>query len=121
MRPLSEDLRIRVIEYINLGNNCASASRKFDISYTSVHRWYSRYKETGSYKPKPYPGKRAILSNNQFINYVDSHPNATLAQIGLHFNMSAKSAHYYMKKCNYRYKKKSPATWNRMLLREESI
>ena len=121
MRPISEDLRRRVIEYINLGNNYATASRKFDVSYTSVHRLYSMYKETGSYKAKPYPGKRAMLSNDEFISYVDSHPNATLAQIGLHFGMSAKSAHYYMKKCNYRYKKKSLVTWKRMLLRETSI
>jgi len=110
-RPLSEDIRRRVVEYVEVGQTYQSAAKKFEVSYSSVHRWCSRYRKTGSYKPTPYPGKKAMLSNEEFISYVKSRPNATLLQIGTHFGMSAKSAHYYMKKCEYSYKKKSPATW----------
>jgi len=120
-RPLSEDLRRRVVEYVSKGENYAIAAKKFEVSYSSVHRWYNEYKKTGGYKPKPYPGKKAMLSNNEFINYVSSHPNATLLQIGSHFCMSAKSAHYYMKKCQFSYKKKSPATWKQRNFSEMDI
>lgn len=118
-RPISVDLRERVIEYIKSGKSYLSASKKFEVSYSSVHRWYSRYIKTGSYKAIPYPGKKAMLSNDEFIAYVDTRPNATLAQIGAHFGISAKSAHYYMKKCNYSYKKKSLVTWKQRNMREE--
>jgi transposase len=120
-RPISEDLRRRVIEYIKTGKAYRSAAKKYDISYSSVHRWYTRYKETGSYQAIPYPGKKPKLSNIEFMEYVNSHPNSTLAQIGSHFGMSAKSAHYYMKKCNYSYKKKSHATWKQRQNKEENI
>ena len=120
-RPLSEDLRRRVVEYVAIGANYAKAAKKFEVSYSSVHRWCSRYKKTGSYKANPYPGKKAMLSNDEFINYVTLHPNATLLQIGAHFGMSAKSAHYYMKKCNFSYKKKSLAIWKQRNLSEIDI
>ena len=120
-RPISKDLRRRVIEYINTGKDYGSAARKYEVSYSSVHRWYRRYKETGSYQAIPYPGKKAKLSITEFMEYVNSYPNSTLAQIGSHFSISAKSAHYYMKKCNYSYKKKSLAIWKQRHHKEENI
>lgn len=62
-----------------------------------------------------------MLSNCEFMEYVHSHSNSTLAQIGMHFGISAKSAHYYMKKCNYSYKKKSLAIWKQRQHKEENI
>ena len=118
--PLSDDIRRRVVEYVESGEDYKSAAKKFEVSYSSVHRWCSRYRKTGSYKPTPYPGKKAMLSNEEFITYVNAHPNSTLLQIGTHFGMSAKSAHYYMKKCKYSYKKKSLATWKQRKSSEES-
>lgn len=111
MRPISKDLRSRVISYLESNLNYASAARKFDIAASSVRRWYLRYKEFGNFEPIPYPGKKPRLTENEFTRYVDSHPGATLAQIGKQFGMTARSAHYYMKKFNYNYKKKSQATW----------
>lgn len=106
-RPISEDLRRRVIEYIELGNNRHKASRKYEVSYSAVTRWYKRYKENGSYKATPYPGKKAKVSYAEFINHVNKHPNATLSQLGIKFGISAKSVHYYMKKFGYSYKKRA--------------
>lgn len=114
MRPISKDLRSRVIIYIESGNSYASASRKFEVSESSIRIWHRRYKETGSYAAKPYPGKKPRLTESEFTDYVTNHPNSTLAQIGSHFKMTARSAHYYMKKFNFAYKKKSLATWRQI-------
>ncbi|HJK86949.1 MAG TPA: IS630 transposase-related protein [Candidatus Megaira endosymbiont of Nemacystus decipiens] len=111
MIPISLDLRKRVIEYIKQGSSYSSASRKFEISDSSAHRWYKRYKETGKYEAKPFPGSKGRIEKREFTSYVDKHPNATLAQIGTHFKMTARSIHCYMKKYGYSYKKKSCVTW----------
>jgi len=118
--PISKDIRKRVINYIKKGNNCGSSARKFEISESSARRWYSRYLETGNCNPKPYPGKKPMLTNDEFISYVKHHPNSTLAQIGSHFGMSAKSAHSYMKKCKYSYKKKRLVTWKQKNIKEKN-
>lgn len=111
MRPISKDLRKRVIKYLDRNCNYAAAARKFEISEASARRWYLRYKETGSYAARPYPGKKPRLTEAEFTKYVNSHPGATLKQIGAYFKMTARSAHYYMKKFKFNYKKKSLAIW----------
>lgn len=119
MRAISKDLRSRVITYIEKGNSYASASRKFEVSDSSARLWYSRYKETGSYESKPNPGRKPRLTESEYTNYVTNHPNSTLAQIGGYFKMTARSAHYYMRKFGFSYKKKSPATWKLNLSSEK--
>lgn len=121
MKPISKDLRSRVINYLENNCNYASASRKFEVSESSARRWYLRYKKTGSYDAIPYPGKKGRLTEFEFVNYVLAHPNSTLAQIGLYFKMTARSAHYYMKKFGLTYKKKSLATWKQKNLTEKNI
>ena len=111
MIPISKDLRIRVIKYLEKDCNYAAASRKFDVSESSVRRWHRKYISTGSVLPKPFPGKKPRLQGSEFKHYVDNHPGSTLAQIGNHFKMTARGAHYYMKKFGYSFKKKRPDTW----------
>lgn len=120
MRPINEEIRTRVIKSIEKGNSYVSAARQFEVSTSAVRRWYLRYKETGSYAPKPFPGKKARINRTEFINYVNSNPNATLAQIGVYFKMTARSIHYYMQKFGFSYKKKSQAIWKQKKSREDS-
>ena len=121
MKPISKDLRSRVINYLESDCNYGAASRKFEVSESSVRRWYLKYKKTGSYEAIPYPGKKARLTKLEFVNYVLAHSNSTLAQIGSYFNMTARSAHYYMRKFGLSYKKKSRATWKQRNIKEKNI
>ena len=111
MKPISKDLRNRVINHLEKGNTYASTARKFEVSESSARVWHLRYKQTGSFEAKPYPGKKPRLTESEFVHYIDSHPNSTLSQIGANFKMTARSAHYYMRKFGFSYKKKSPVTW----------
>lgn len=117
----SIDLRKRVIKYIEQGNSYAASSRRYEVSRETARKWHIRWQKEGHCNLKPRPGKKSRLSEQEFTNYVDTHPNATLAQIGKHFGMKAQSAHYYMKKFKYNYKKKSLAIWKQKLSNEIDI
>ena len=46
-KAYSIELRERVIEYIEEGNNYISASNRYKISRETVRKWYIRYKTEG--------------------------------------------------------------------------
>lgn len=57
----SQDLRKKVIEYINRGNSCNSAGIKFEISPNTAMNWYKRYKSEGNYSPRKVGGKKGRI------------------------------------------------------------
>ena len=107
----SQDFRKKVINHVLKGNSCRNAALKFDIAANTVRNWYKRYNAEGHYEEKNRPGKQSRLNREEFELYVNSNPNLTLAQIGKRYNMTGRSAGYYLKKFGYTYKKKSHATW----------
>ena len=106
-KAYSIDLRKRVIEYIEEGNNYISASNRYKISRETVRKWYIRYRTEGHYNEKPRKGKKSRIIRSEFENYVKTHSGATLAQIGSHFKMTGRSVHYYMQKFSFAYKKRA--------------
>ena len=119
-KPYSLDLRKRAVKYIEQGSSYLSASRRYEISHETVRKWYIRYKAEGHYNQRPRKGKKSSIVQSEFEHYVNSHPSATLAQIGSHFGMTGRSAHYYMKKFGFSYKKKSLATWKQRTANENN-
>ena len=113
MKPAySKDLRERAIKYILKGNSYASTGRKYEISRETARKWHIRFKTEGHCNLKPRPGKKSRIIRSEFENYVRSFPGATLAQIGVKYGMTGRSAHYYLKKFGFSYKKKSLDTWS---------
>ena len=51
VRPLSNDLRKRVIAAVSKGESCRSAALRFGVAVSSVVKWSQRYRATGSVKP----------------------------------------------------------------------
>ena len=120
-KAYSLDLRRRVIKYVETGNSYAAAERLYDVSRETTRKWHIRQKTEGHCNQKPRPGKKGRIVRREFEKYVEEHPGATLVQIGSYFKMTARSAHYYMRKYGYSYKKKSPAIWKRLKESEENI
>ena len=120
-KAYSIDLRKRVINYIEHGNSYASTSRRYEVSRETTRKWYIRWKTEGHCNLKPRPGKKSNIIRSEFENYVKAHPGATLAQIGSHFNMTGRSAFYYMQKFGFSYKKKRLATWKQSQDKEKDI
>jgi transposase len=120
-KAYSIDLRKRVIGYIEEGNNYISASNRYNVSRETARKWHIRYKTEGHYNEKARKGKKSRIIRSEFEHYIKSHSKATLSQIGSHFKITARTVHYYMKKFNFAYKKKSLAMWKQKQIKEEPI
>lgn len=119
--PYSLDLREKVIKFIAAGNSQRSASQVFNISKTTVNTWYVRYKKDGNCLPKKRIGARPKIEISKFIEYVKDHPDSTTSSIGKHFGMTYGGAHYYLRKLDFSYKKKTLPTWKQIKKSELSI
>ena len=57
-RPLSNDLRERVVAAVSGGESCRSVALRFGVSVSSVVKWSQRRRETGSVSPGKMGGYR---------------------------------------------------------------
>jgi putative transposase len=57
-RPLSTDLRERVVAAIAAGESCRAVALRFGVSVASVVKWSQRHRRTGSVAPGKIGGHR---------------------------------------------------------------
>src|SRR5471030_1910480 len=57
-RPLSNDLRERVVSAVSAGESCRSVAARFDVAVSSVVKWSQRQRATGSVAPGKMGGHR---------------------------------------------------------------
>ena len=60
-RPLSNDLRERVIAAVVGGESCRTVAVRFGVAVSSVVKWSQRYRSTGSVAPGKMGGHRQPL------------------------------------------------------------
>lgn len=112
--PYSLDLRNKLISYLCTGKSQYSASKLFGLSPSTVSRWWLRYKREGTCNARTRLGKKPRVTYEEILEYIKSHPNFRLSDLGDRFNMTASGALYWLKKMNYSYKKKTSPTWRQM-------
>jgi transposase len=61
VRPLSNDLRKRVVAAVAKGESCRSVAQRFGVAVSSVVKWSQRYRATGSVAPDKMGGHRKRL------------------------------------------------------------
>jgi transposase len=110
----SEDLKEQAVKYVEAGHSYRSASVIFGSTATTIKCWYKKYLLLGHVRTQKRLGKKPRVSNEEFIKYVELHPDETLKQIGAYFDMTDVGALYYMRKTGISYKKKSLATEKRV-------
>ena len=68
-RPLSNDLRERVVGAIEAGESCRSVAARFGIAVSSAVKWSQRYRTNGSVAPGKMGGhrKRVLELHRAFI------------------------------------------------------
>lgn len=69
VRPLSNDLRKRVVAAVAKGESCRSVALRFGVSVSSVVKWSQRHRATGSVAPDKMGGhrKRLLEPHRTFI------------------------------------------------------
>jgi transposase len=84
MKPISNEKRELLIEAKVRGEKEKDIAKWLKISESSVTVIWKRYRETGSIKPTPYPGREPILAAEKFNDvklYIRKYPDATLDEI----------------------------------------
>lgn len=84
-RPLSMDVRCRVIEAIEQGVSRREAAERFGVSPASAIRWRAEQQASGDFAPKKQGGDRRsakIEAEADFLlGEVDKAPDVTLAEL----------------------------------------
>ena len=57
-RPLSNDLRERVVAAVTGGESCRSVAARFGVAVSSVVKWMQRHRATGSVAPGQMGGHK---------------------------------------------------------------
>lgn len=80
-RPLSNDLRERVVAASLSGESCRSVAARFGVAVSSVVKWAQRHRETGSVAPARMGGyrQRILEPHRAFIvERIEQIPHLTL-------------------------------------------
>ena len=84
-KPLSEDLRIRVIRAVEGGMSRHAAAERFGISVASAVRFVKEWRESGATRAKRVGGdqrSRRIEEHHEVImNAIGARPDMTLVEI----------------------------------------
>lgn len=112
--PYSQDLRTKVMDYIQQGNSQRQASKIFSIHKNTINRWWVRYQEEGNCTARKRLGRKSKLELELIENFVKKHPNINLIQVGKEFGITARHAGRVLKNLGFRYKKKASVIWKQM-------
>ena len=110
-KTYSNDLRQRVIDYLDIGSSYEEASKLFKISISSIGRWYRKYKTEGNYNAKIRGGSKKKIDLNGLEEYVRSNKDMTLKEAAKNLGVSIFTISYWLRKLGYSYKKKTFPTW----------
>jgi len=83
-RPLSMDLRERVVAAVLAGQSCRSVAARFGVAVSSVVKWSQRHRATGSAAPGQMGGhrKRVLEPHRAFIvERIAQTPHLTLHRL----------------------------------------
>jgi transposase len=110
----SNDLRKKVVEYLDAGNSYIQASHLFNISVSAIGRWYRKYKREGNYLAKKRGGSTIKIDLDKLEKYVKANENMTLKKAAQKFEVSIFTISYWLKRLGYSYKKKTFPTWKQV-------
>ena len=84
MRPLSEDLRRRIIEAKEAGEGTGEVSARFKVSRKSVARFWKQYSASGHLRPKQIGGyrkSRLKKHEKRLQRWIAQQPDLTLVEL----------------------------------------
>ena len=112
--PYSQDLRERVIKFLESGNTQILAAQVFSLNLSTVNRWYLRYRREGNCNARKRLGAKIKIDHKGLEKYITHKPDAKLRDLSLLFGVSVWSIHYWLGKLGFSYKKKPSPMWKRI-------
>jgi transposase len=84
-KPLSNDLRKRIIEAKLRGDTEDKIAAEKEVNKSTITKLWALYRETGSYEARPNPnGRKPVLSAGQLeqiARKIDGQPDITLQEL----------------------------------------
>jgi transposase len=84
-KPLSNDLRVRLIEAVASGVSRRAAADRFGVAASTAVKWMRRWRDTGSSAPRPQGGdkrsERIEAHAVEILGLVAETPDITLSEI----------------------------------------
>lgn len=102
----SNDLRKKVIEFIEKGHSVADASKVFGITRPTIYKWLKKMKFEGSLSDKPPKRMWKKIDPKLLIALVKKHPDFTLLEYSKHFKTSVMAICRALKKLKITRKKR---------------
>lgn len=91
-RPLSDDLRRRVVGAVEGGMTRRGAAERFGVAASTAVKWVRQWRETGNVEPQPQGGdkrSRWIEAHRPaLLALVDERPDMTLAEIAAYLEQA---------------------------------
>jgi transposase len=87
-RPLSNDIRERLVLAVDGGLSCRSAAKRFGVAASTAIDWVDRWRRTGDVRPRPQGGdnrsQRIEAHAEEILALIEETPDITLAEIAEH-------------------------------------
>ena len=91
-KPLSTDLRQRLVCVVDGGMTWRAAVERFGVAASTAVRWVHQWRQTGSVQARPQGGDkrshRIEAYADEILALVDEKPDTTLAEIAAHLEGS---------------------------------
>jgi transposase len=86
-RPLSNDLRERVVSAVDGGLSRRAAAERFGVAVSTAIKWVARWRRTGDVRPRPQGGDkrshRIEAHAADVLSWIEAKSDLTLAEIAM--------------------------------------
>ena len=105
MAVYSEDLRVKVVEFIKRGHTHQEASKIFGVSMKSISIWKKMNKEGKRLIFEFVPRSPHRVNHEKLLAYIKENPDAYLKEISAHFSVAITTIWNALHRLGVRYKK----------------
>ncbi len=89
-RPLSNDLRTRLISAVEDGLSRRTAAKRFGVAASTAIKWVDRWRRAGDVRPHRQGGdnrsQRIEAHAEEILALIEEAPDITLAEIAVHLD-----------------------------------
>ena len=87
-KPLSIDLRERLVSAVDGGMSRRSAAERFGVAASTAIKWVDRWRQSGDVRPRPLGGDkrshRIEAHAGEILALIEATPDVTLGEIAAH-------------------------------------